>query len=143
MGVTFAKATVARDRAAGRKSLELEFLVDTGAAYSSVPSDLLRKLGVRPDETEEFTLADGTHVRYPVGEAFFVLGVRYGTSKVVFAPKGTRPLLGALTLEALALVVDPYAQTVRPMQLMLAHGLVRVRNSTRSPRGVGHGAMPR
>jgi hypothetical protein len=57
-----------------------------------VPWSIARKLALEKLDREEFTLADGTHRAYDVGEAFFELGERRGTSKVVFGPANVTPL---------------------------------------------------
>jgi clan AA aspartic protease len=88
------------------RAAEVEMLVDTGTVFSVLPRNILKKIGVRAEETDEFMLADGTLVRYPVGEARFELEGRKGTSKVVFGPIRGTPLLGALTLESLGLMVN-------------------------------------
>jgi len=41
-----------------------------------VPGSIARKLALEKLDREEFTLADGTHAAYDVGEAFFELGDR-------------------------------------------------------------------
>ena len=69
---------------------------------------------------KSLALADGTHRAHDVGEAFFELGERGGTSKVVFGPPNVTPLLGALTLESLGLMVNPVTREVLPMRLFLA-----------------------
>lgn len=98
----------------------MDALVDTGAVYSVLPRAVLRDLGVRATEREEFTLADGTTKRYSVGEARFALAGRSGTSKVVFGPQRATPLLSALTLESLGLTVNPVTRELLPMRLILA-----------------------
>jgi clan AA aspartic protease len=103
-----------------RPALELEFLIDTGAIYSVVPGPIARKLALTKLDREEFTLADGTHRAYDIGEAFFELADRRGTSKVAFGPPKVTPLLGALTLESLGLMINPVTREVLPMRLFLA-----------------------
>jgi len=120
VGVTFAKARVANPRASGGPSVELEFLIDTGALFSVVPADVLENLHVAHLERHDFTLADGTHRAYDVGEASFELAGRARTSQVVFGPAGVTPLLGALTLESLGLMVNPVTRELLPMRLLLA-----------------------
>ena len=71
----------------------------------------------------EFSLADGTKREYPVGEAFFELGDKRATSRVVFAPPSVTPLLGAFTLESLGLMVNPVTRELTPMRLILAAGV--------------------
>ena len=124
MGITFARTRLTNARG-GKRALDVEMVVDTGAIFSVVPRDVLKKLGVRSQEDDEFTLADGSTVRYPVGEAHFELEGRQGTSKVVFGPVGGTPLLGALALETLGLMVNPVTRELRPMRLILAAGAGR------------------
>jgi predicted aspartyl protease len=118
VGITFTRVRVAKRR--GSRPVTIDFLVDTGAIYSVVPGERLAALKIRPFGRETFGLADGTRHTYQVGEAFFTLGSRSGTSKVVFGPPGVTPLLGAFTLESLGLMVNPVTRELLPMQLFLA-----------------------
>jgi clan AA aspartic protease len=120
MGITFTNATISNPRQPHRSPIEIEFLIDTGAIYSVVPGSVARKLALIKLDREEFTLADGTRRAYDIGEAFFELGHRRATSKVVFGPPDVTPLLGALTLESLGLMVNPITREVLPMRLFLA-----------------------
>jgi clan AA aspartic protease len=120
MGLTFTRVRVSNPRHPRKRAREVEVLVDTGAIYSVLLRSTLGEIGVRPMGREEFTLADGTHKRYPVGEVFFEFGGKAGTSKVVFAPRGATPLLGALTLESLGLMVNPVTREIAPMRMILA-----------------------
>ena len=120
VGVTYVRVKVSNPRQPGEQAIELEFLVDTGAIYSVVPGGVLEALGVPRLKRQDFTLADGTHQAYDVGEAFFELGGDLGTSKVIFGPEGVTPLFGALTLESLGLMVNPVTRELLPMRLVLA-----------------------
>lgn len=120
IGVTYVLVKMSNPRFPGERAVELEFLVDTGAIYSVVPRERLEALGIAQFERRELTLADGSHQTYDVGEAFFELGDRVGTSKVIFGPPGVVPLLGALTLESLGLMVNPVTRELLPMRLVLA-----------------------
>jgi clan AA aspartic protease len=129
VGITFKKVTLSNPRKLRSASVDLDFLIDTGAVYSVVPARILRGLGIDPLEREEFTLADGTKRRYSIGEGYFQLDRRGGTSKVIFAPRDATPLLGALTLEALGLMVNPVTRELSPMRLILASGRVSARGA--------------
>lgn len=113
VGVTFTKATIANPERPDLAPRELEFLLDTGAIYSVAPGSVLDALGISRLERQDFTLADGTHVAYDIGEARFVVGSRARISQVVFAPEGVTPLLGACTLESLGLMVNPVARELK------------------------------
>ena len=91
----------------GREFVTINALVDTGASYTAVPASLLRRLGVQVLYYRNFELADGRATRLPFGVAKMRLSDEELPVYVVFAPDGTRPLLGATALEAFSLVVDP------------------------------------
>jgi clan AA aspartic protease len=118
MGITFLKLRIANP-ARPRRGETLEFLIDTGAVYSVVPGRVLRRLGIKPDRTEEFTLADGSHARRKIGGAVFEIDGRRGPSPVIFGEKDDATLLGAVTLKALGLMVDPLKRQLRPLPMLL------------------------
>jgi clan AA aspartic protease len=120
VGITFTKARVSNPRRPDLDAREIELLVDSGAIFSVLPANVLDELGVLRERRQEFTLADGSHVSYDIGEATFVLGEHEATSKVVFAPEGVTPLLGAYTLEGLTLMLNPVTRELLPMRLFLA-----------------------
>ncbi|MDX2168274.1 MAG: aspartyl protease [Deltaproteobacteria bacterium] len=97
----------------------IEFLVDSGAVYSVVPSAVLRRLGIRPIKREEFRLADGSTIIRSKGVGLFRYGEHVGGADVIFGEPGDSQLLGALTLEALGLVLDPLRRELRPLPMIL------------------------
>jgi predicted aspartyl protease len=104
------------DRARG---LDAEMLVDSGAIFSVVPAGELQALGIAPEQIERFSLADGTSVTRPVGIARFEVAGRSGGAPVIFGEPGDAWLLGALSLESLGLLLDPFKRELRPMRLVL------------------------
>ncbi len=106
--------------------------MDTGAIFSVVPARVLKELGIDAMQRETLTMADGSHVIYPIGEAFFEFEGKAGTSKVVFGPAGATPLLGALTLESLGLMVNPVTRELKPMRLLPMAAPTRRVRSTKS-----------
>jgi clan AA aspartic protease len=120
VGITFTPARLANPRRADLGEIEVELLVDTGALYSVVPASLLERLGVERLDRRDFTLADGSHVAYDVGEVTFVVDGQARMWLVVFAPEGVTALLGVLALESLGLMVNPVTRELLPMRLFLA-----------------------
>jgi predicted aspartyl protease len=118
-GITWIKALVVNP-AARQRSAEVEFIVDSGAIFSVVPGKVLRRVGIRADRVEEFTLADDSHARRRLGDALFRIDGRHGASPVIFGEKDDATLLGAVTLEALGMMLDPLKRTLRPLPLLLA-----------------------
>lgn len=102
-----------------RRSEIVRFLVDSGAVYSVVQGSVLRRLGIRPHRTRTFTLANGQGLERRIGDAYFEYAGVGGAAPVVFGEPGDADLLGATTLEALELVLDPFKRELRPMTLSL------------------------
>ena len=122
MGLTHVYLEVANP-ARPKKTTRLKFLVDSGAAYSVVPSASLKRIGVRPTGKRTFLLADGTEISRRTGAALFRLGRERAPSTVIFGEVGDQTLLGAVTLEELGLILDPFRRELRPMQMVLARFL--------------------
>jgi predicted aspartyl protease len=118
MGLTFQRLTVKPSRAS-RKKRAIDFLIDSGAVYSLVPSKQLRLLGIKPYKKLDFALADGSIVSRQVGDAYFEYRGQGGAAPVIFGQEGDEPLLGATTLESLGLILDPFKRKLHPMKLVL------------------------
>ena len=86
---------------------EGEFLVDSGATYTVVPEQVLKKLGIKPAGKEEFSLADGRIISRKVGSALYEYEGTERAAPVLFGEKDDSLLLGTFTLEALGLTLDP------------------------------------
>ena len=97
----------------------VELLVDSGAVYSVVPKPILERLGIRPLAEQEFRLADGSRIVRTKGTAIFKHGERIGGADVIFGEEGDSQLLGAFTLEALGLSLDPLRRELRELPMIL------------------------
>ena len=91
----------------GEDFQQVEALVDTGATFTIVPASILHRLGVAPQKSGEFELADGSLHRYGLGETTLCVNGEDVWSVVVFGDEGVGSILGAVTLEILGLAVDP------------------------------------
>ena len=103
----------------GQQSRDIEATVDTGAAYTTLPAPLLRELGVEPRGKRRFLLADGRRVEMDYGEVRATVDGENVTTLVVFGEDNAPALLGAYTLEGLALAVDPVEQRLVPTHLIM------------------------
>ncbi len=119
MGLTVLELEVANP-AKPRVTEKIEFLIDSGAIYSVVPTPILKKLGIKPFAREEFRLADGSKVVRRKGGALFRYQDKVGVADVIFGERGDSVLLGAFTLEALGLSLDPLRRELRPLPMILA-----------------------
>ena len=118
MGLTFLELEIG-DPANPAVTERLDFLIDSGAIYSVVPTPVLERLGIQPLATQEFRLANGTKVQRKKGMAVFKYGDRIGGSDVIFGEEGDSVLLGAFTLEALGLSLDPLRRELKQLPLLL------------------------
>jgi len=117
MGLTRVEMNVAGPSG---KDATIEFLVDSGASYSVIPHKYWRKLKLQPKREMKFTLADGTSVTRKLSQAHFTYQDIDASSTVVLGEPNDEALLGAVTLEELGLVLNPFDRTLRPMRMMLA-----------------------
>ena len=103
----------------GQHSLDIKATVDTGAFYTTIPARLLRELGVEPMGKRRFLLADGRRVEMEYGRAWATIDGESEVTIVAFGEDNAPPLLGAYTLEGLALAVDPSSQRLVPANLIM------------------------
>lgn len=118
MGLTVLEIEVGNP-AKPEKTEKIEFLIDSGAIYSVVPTAVLKKLGIKPVAEKEFRLANGTKIMRKKGIALFKYGDSIGGADVIFGEEGDSILLGAFTLEALGLVLDPLKRELKPLPMIL------------------------
>ena len=103
----------------GGESLEVEALVDTGSFYTMVPERLLRELGVKPIGTRRLHLADGRRIFMNYGRAWVTVEGEREVTLVVFGENDGPVLLGAYTLQGLALAVDPAEERLVPSEIIM------------------------
>ena len=92
----------------------VEALVDTGASTCSVPSSLLRNLGVSPARQKRYRFAQGETRAMGVGQTYIRLMGEEFITDFIFNEEGSMPLLGALALESAHLAVDPHGNRLIP-----------------------------
>ena len=116
MGLTHVDANVTGPTGISR---QLKLMVDSGAAYSLIPTKVWKAIKLKPKKTASFTLADGTTIERKVSECHIALAGEEGHTPVILGEPGDEPLLGVITLENLGLVLDPFKRTLQPMILRL------------------------
>lgn len=96
------------------------FLVDSGAQYTLLPEDIWRRLGVNPMRRQRFRLADGTEMTRDIGNCVINLTELGETpTPTILGQQGDVALLGAVTLEELGLVLNPFTRTLHPAALLM------------------------
>ena len=118
MGLTYLEVEVGNP-AQPEVTEKLEFLIDSGVIYSVVPSEILTELGIKPIVEQEFRLANGAKIVRRKGGAMFKYGERVGVADVIFGEEGDSILLGAFSLEAMGLALDPFRRELYPLPMVL------------------------
>ena len=103
----------------GQQSLDIEATVDTGAAYTTLPTRLLRELGIVPMGKRRLLIANGRRTEMDIGRAWATIDGDSEVTLVIFGEDDAPALLGAYTLEGLALAVDPVEQRLVPTHLIM------------------------
>ena len=119
MGLTVLTLDVANPAAPDQRE-SVEFLIDSGAVYSFVPRDTLARLRIEPHSRQKFRLADGSTIERDRGDALFFYRGQRGAAPVIFAEPGDATLLGAVSLEALGLVLDAIRRDLMPLPMVVA-----------------------
>ena len=83
-----------------------------------IPDQVLKKLDIKPTDSQKFTLANGEVIEKKVGNALFEYRRKMRSSPVVFGEKDIF-LLGAVTLESLGVILDPINRELRPLPVLL------------------------
>lgn len=94
---------------------EIDALVDTGSSFSVAPRSDLAALGIQPVGRVPCTLADGSVIHSDIGEARTRIGDTDRVDLIIFGEPGEPNLLGAHTLEAHLLAVDPHNKRLVPI----------------------------
>lgn len=111
--------TVEAGSSQGKDFRSPEALVDTGASYATLPTSLLRELGVALHGQRPLLLAAGDTVVRDIGRTWVRIDGQTEMTIVVFGDYGASPLLGAVTLKEFGLGVDQVARKLVPVPGLL------------------------
>src|SRR5437588_4074995 len=117
MGVTYVEGEVSGPT--GMK-VPVRFLVDSGAIYSLLAESDWKKIGLQPQRTATFMLADGSPLERAISECRMLLPQGECHTPVILGEARDQPLLGVVTLEILGLVLNPFNRELQPMKMLLA-----------------------
>ena len=105
----------------GERWERVEALVDTGASYTWAPRSVLERLGVQPEFRFEFETADGRIIERDAAQTWARFDGRQRITIVVFGDSGSKPMLGAYTLEGFSLAPDPVNRRLIPVRAFAMH----------------------
>jgi len=100
------------------KSITTDSLIDTGATFTTIPKNLSKELRLPSIAKRKVTTASGEE---ELTESYLLIELldEKTMTPVLISDKLNRVLVGALTLEALALKVDPRTGKLEKTELLL------------------------
>jgi clan AA aspartic protease len=118
MGFTYVKVKVANPLTP-EKSEEVNLLVDSGAVFTSISSDVLERLDLKPVDREKLRVYGGAIVERKVGWALIEYGGKRRVVPVIFGEKEDASILGATSLESLGFQVDPVTKKLKSTEFLM------------------------
>jgi clan AA aspartic protease len=118
MGFTYIKVKVTNPLNL-EKSEEVDLLVDSGAIFTSIPREILRKLDLKPIDRERLKVYGGTIVEREIGWALIEYSGKRRVVPVIFGEKGDTSVLGVTSLESLGFQVDPITRKLKPIEFLM------------------------
>ena len=117
--IDYTEFTQGRRELEGVRRVNLKALVDTGAAFPTLPEDVVEGLGLPiHGEVEAETVTGRERVKLAL--AVIQVEDRTAASYVIVRPRGTTPLIGVVALEQMGFRVDPVTgRLVKGLPLML------------------------
>ena len=106
MGIVRTRVGVESHAARGTVRFVDNVMVDAGSEMTWLPAPLLKSMGIGPERTRSFRLADGSVVTRDIGYAIVHAGGQTVSDDVVFALPGDLALLGVRSIEGLNFKVD-------------------------------------
>ena len=114
--------TITLISASGDARETVEAPVDTGAMFTVIPAPTLERLGIRPFRTMPVRFANGETEQWSLGQMEVELDGQRTPILCFFGSWDAPPLIGAHTLEALLLTVDPVEEKLVPKEALLMYG---------------------
>ena len=109
MGIVQVTATV-RNPAEPHRAWDGLFLVDTGSTDCVVPTDALYGIGLRPQGSRSYELADGRKSTVGITVARIEFMGEFVGATVGFGPEDVEPILGLTALESVGIEIDVVSQ---------------------------------
>ena len=121
MGATFINVAI-RNPSEPERVWEAEFLIDTGAVDTLVPRQHLEAIGLVPEGTRIYGLANGQEIVMDVAVARLEFLDEIVGGTVAFGTEHVEPLLGVTALESAGVEVDPHNETFNKLSAARMRG---------------------
>ncbi|MDI6810928.1 MAG: retroviral-like aspartic protease family protein [archaeon] len=102
----------------GTKSKDVVAIVDTGATLTVIPEEIARELGLK-ERGESGVRTGAGIIKLKRGRAIVEIEGKETVQDVLISDIIDKVLIGAVTLESLALTVDPLTGRLKESELLL------------------------
>ena len=103
------------------ETFSANFLVDTCSTDSMVPARELGRIGIEPSGKKMYEVVTGELQQFDIAYAEVSFLDETLTSRVIFGPDNSEPILGATALESMGIIVDPVNHTLKKVGLSLEY----------------------
>ena len=103
----------------GQQAQDIEATVDTGASFTTLPSSLLRELGIEATGKRGFLVADGRRIEMDYGQAWATIDGESVVTIVVFGEDEAPPCWGPTPWRVWRWRWTPEAQRLVPTHMIL------------------------
>ena len=114
MGFTYVEIDLANVAELGQHR-SVQFLLDTGALLTVVPTSVLRELGIQPIGERSFRGFGGV-IQCPIGAAQLRYQDSVAATTIIFGEDNDPTVLGVTALEAWGYQVDPTPQQIKQVE---------------------------
>jgi len=118
MGFTYVEVNL-YNPANPEKNAKVKLLVDSGALFSSIPRELVQRLGLESMERRKLKVYGGAVLERDIGGAVIEYQGHRSVAPVIFGESQGTSVLGVTALEALGYELDPVTRKLKPTELLM------------------------
>ena len=115
------KLTVANSQDLGKRTGEIEAVVDSGSMYTWIPKNEAEKIEINKVGRQRFRTITGEIAERSFGAGVITVDGASGVSEIVFAEPTDGVVLGALAMEGLGIKIDPRNGRISKEDVFLAY----------------------
>ena len=118
MGFTYVEVNL-YNPANPEKNAKVNLLVDSGALFTSIPRELVQRLGLEAMERRKLKVYGGAVLERDIGGAVIEYQGHRAVAPVIFGEPQDTSVLGVTALESLGYELDPVTKKLKPVELLM------------------------
>ena len=118
MGFTYVEVNL-YNPAKPEKNAKVSLLVDSGALFTSIPGELVQRLGLESMERRKLKVYGGAVLERDIGGAIIEYQGHRAVVPVILGEPQDTSVLGVTALESLGYELDPVTKKLKPTELLM------------------------